>query len=125
MWALLLLGAACLLGYMLLFADSAERALVQCVLITMVTVFIVTPLLLIEFLDHPYRDRTGSIMPASMQFTLEAMEHERRSTEPVPCTPEGAPAQPQAHRRVQSQVAYGRERSIRAHTGSSVLTSLR
>jgi hypothetical protein len=96
MWFMLLLGAACLLGYMLLFADSAERLLVQCVLIGAVTVLVVTPLLLIDFLDHPYKDSTGSIMPTSMRFTLDAMEHEREATIEVPCTADGAPTGAQA-----------------------------
>jgi hypothetical protein len=94
MWVMLILGATCLIGYMLLFADAAERILVQCVLIGVVTALIVTPLLLIDFLDHPYRNSTGSITPTSMRLTLTAMEHDRQPAVALPCTPDGAPTSP-------------------------------
>ena len=91
MWVVLLLGGACLLGFVLLFADSGERLFVQAALIAVVAISLVAPLVLVEYLDHPYRGETGSIMPTSMQFTLDSMQHERQSTSPVGCTEAGAP----------------------------------
>lgn len=90
MWFILLLGAGCVLGYVLLFADSAERVVAQAALIGIVTTLMVTSLLLVDFLDHPYRNKTGSITPSSMQLALDTMERERH-VEAVICDDRGRP----------------------------------
>ncbi len=90
MWFILVLGAGCLLGYVLLFADSGERILPQSALIGIVTALVVTSLLLVDFLDHPYRNKTGSITPDSMQLTLQTMERDRH-IEVTICDAEGVP----------------------------------
>ncbi len=93
MWFILLLGAGCVLGYVLLFADSAERVIAQAALIGIVTVLMVTSLLLVDFLDHPYRNKTGSITPSSMQLALVTMERNRHA-EVTACDDRGTPTTP-------------------------------
>lgn len=93
MWFILLLGAGCVLGYILLFADRAERVIAQAALIGIVTALMVTSLLLVDFLDHPYRNKTGSITPASMRLALAEMERDRH-TDLAVCDDRGAPTHP-------------------------------
>jgi hypothetical protein len=91
MWLMLYVGAFCLVGYVLLLASEKERAFVQCVQIGGVTAFIVISLLLVDFLDHPFRDGTGSLTPSSMQFGLHEMERDRGSSLTLPCDTTGHP----------------------------------
>jgi hypothetical protein len=79
---------------MLFFADSGERAKVQALLIGSVTATIVAMLLVIRFLDDPYREGVGSLRPSAMERTLSILDLERgvvgRKT-PLPCTETGEP----------------------------------
>ena len=61
LWFVLLLIAIVIFGFMLFFADSGERARAQAMLIGSVTAVIAAMLLLIQFLDDPYRDGIGSL----------------------------------------------------------------
>ena len=63
LWIVLFLSAVIIFVFMLLFADSAERAFVQAVMIGGVAVVISSTLLLLWFLDHPLPRRRGR--PAS------------------------------------------------------------
>jgi len=85
----LLLGAACILGYVLLFADSAEPAFVQAFQVGAVTVLVVSSLLLVNFLDHPYHPGKGGIRPASMSFAVRTMERDIAAGVTLPCDPGG------------------------------------
>ena len=76
MWLVLFLGSGCLVGLVLLFADRAEHPFVQAAQAAAVTAIVVTSLLLVDFLDHPFRNGVGSIKPTGMMFAVEAMEHE-------------------------------------------------
>ena len=91
MWLMLYAGAFCLVGYVVLLASNKERALVQCVQIGGVTAFIVISLLLVDFLDHPFRDGTGSLRPTSMMFGLHEMERDGGSALTLPCDNAGNP----------------------------------
>ncbi|MEZ4553340.1 MAG: hypothetical protein AB7L91_12615 [Dehalococcoidia bacterium] len=97
MWFILLLGAGCVLGYVLLFADRGERAIAQAAMIGIVTALTVTSLLLVDFLDHPYRNKTGSIRPTSMELALDTMERERHA-DIVICDDRGTPTTQRAAR---------------------------
>src|SRR3954466_758628 len=55
LWLVLYVTALLIVGFMLLFADSGERAFVQAVLIGTVVAVMVATLLVISFLDNPYR----------------------------------------------------------------------
>src|SRR4051794_5540083 len=63
LWLVLYVTAAVILGFMMFFADSGERAKVQAALIGTIVVVIVSTLLVIRFLDHPYSGGMGSLEP--------------------------------------------------------------
>jgi amino acid transporter len=91
MWIMLFVGCFCLIGYVLLLASSKERALVQFIQVGGVTAFIVISLLLVNFLDHPFRDGTGSLQPSSMRFGLAEMMRAGGSALTPPCDATGHP----------------------------------
>src|SRR3954466_8115975 len=93
LWLVLYGPALLIVGFMLFFADSGERAVVQAVLIGTVVVVMAATILLIRFLDNPYRTGVGSLKPVAMERTLRLLEQERRiggDTTPVPCDARGA-----------------------------------
>ena len=59
LWFVLLFIALVIFAYLLFFADSGERAKSQAMLMGSVTAVIASMLLLIQFLDDPYRDGLG------------------------------------------------------------------
>jgi hypothetical protein len=80
---------------MFFFADSAERAVAQGVLMGSVVAVIGVTLLLIRFLDNPLRDGYGSLKPIAMERTLALLAQERRlvgQSGPLPCDEKGAPS---------------------------------
>jgi hypothetical protein len=92
LWLVLCLIATVILGFMLLFADSAERAVVQAALIGTVVVVMTSTLLVIRFLDDPYSPGLGSLRPVAMERTLRILENQRRAigdTTPAPCDARG------------------------------------
>jgi hypothetical protein len=94
-WVVLLLIAAVIFGFMLFFADSGERAVVQATLIGSVAVVIGATLVSISVLDAPFGPGPGSIEPIAMLRTLDILEQGRDvvgSTGPLPCTEAGAPS---------------------------------
>ena len=54
LWIVLLLSALVIFGYMLFFADSGERVIVQATMMGSVAIVITSTLLLLWFLDNPY-----------------------------------------------------------------------
>jgi hypothetical protein len=97
LWLVLFLSAALIFGFMLFFADSGERAIVQGVLIGTVTVVIVAMLLLLRALDNPFHGGLGGLEPTAMERTLSLLEEERRivgDDEPVPCDAVGTATRP-------------------------------
>ena len=64
-WVVLFLTAAVVFAYMLFFADSAEMARSQAMLIGSATTVLVVTLLVINALDNPYRKGVGSIRPVA------------------------------------------------------------
>jgi hypothetical protein len=92
LWLVLFVIAAMIVGFMLLFADSGERAFVQATLIGTVVAVMVATLLVIGFLNHPYRPGLGSLKPTAMDRTLRILDEERRivgDTAPAPCDDRG------------------------------------
>jgi Protein of unknown function (DUF4239) len=95
LWLVLILGACLVVGYMCLYADPAEPRFVQAAMIGAITAVVVSGLLIVRFLDHPYEDHTGSIKPVEMTRTLGLMQAARRTVDPpprVPCDAVGRPA---------------------------------
>jgi hypothetical protein len=78
LWIVLFLSAAILFVFMLLFADSAERAFVQATMIGGVAVVISSSLLMLWFLDNPYHGDIGGLRPTAMGRTLEVLREEAR-----------------------------------------------
>jgi len=92
LWLVLAASAVMIVGFMMIFADSGERAVVQATLIGTVVVVIVATLLLIRFLDDPYRPGVGSLKPVAMEHALGIIEDFRRvdgHSAPLPCDAQG------------------------------------
>jgi hypothetical protein len=93
LWLVLFFVAAVIFAYMLFFADSGERAVVQGMLMGAVVSVMVTLLLLLYVLDNPFQSGFGGLEPVAMERTLglidEALAALGREV-PVPCGPDGA-----------------------------------
>ncbi len=76
-WIVLLIASFVIFVYMLFFADSAERAIVQATMMGGVAVVITSTLLLLVFLNHPYSSGVGGLRPVAMKRALAQMEQER------------------------------------------------
>lgn len=94
LWVVLLFIAAVIFAFMLFFADSGERAVSQAMLIGSVIAVIAAMLLLIQFLDDPYREGFGGLQPEAMERTLGILDREREvagATGALPCDALGRP----------------------------------
>ena len=91
-WIVLLIASGVIFVYMLFFADSAERAIVQATMMGGVAVVITSTLLLLVFLDHPYESGAGGLRPVAMERALAQIGQERafaREKIIVPCDSKG------------------------------------
>jgi len=92
LWIVLYLSAGIIFVFMLLFADSGERAIVQATMMGSVAVIITLTMLLLVFLDHPYHPGLGSLKPVAMERTLQLLESRTgiaRSPFTIPCDANG------------------------------------
>ena len=92
LWFVLFFSSAVIFLYMLFFADSGERAVVQALLMGSVTGVIVTMLILLQFLDDPFHGGVGSLQPDAMERTLLIIDQELEVTaddERLPCDERG------------------------------------
>ena len=89
-WFILVLGALLTIGFSLLFADKREAFFVQAALVGAITALVLSGLMLIWFLDHPYEGATGSIEPTEMERQLVLVEAEQAGIS-IPCDPTGTP----------------------------------
>jgi len=95
LWLVLFFIAGVICVFMLFFADSGERAVVQGVQIGSVVAVIGVTLLLIRFLDNPLQAGYGALQPVAMERTLVVLAKERRlvgQSGPLPCDGNGAPS---------------------------------
>jgi hypothetical protein len=93
-WIVLLIASLTIFGYMLFFADSGERAIVQATMMAGVAIVITSTLLLLRFLDHPYQTGVGGIRPVAMERALGLIRQDAiLAREPIviPCDPNGTP----------------------------------
>jgi Protein of unknown function (DUF4239) len=91
-WIVLFLIAGVVFAYLLFYADSAERARSQAMLIGSATTIVVATLLALTALDHPYGAAPGSIEPVAMERTLRLLDAARDvvgDDAPLPCDEEG------------------------------------
>ena len=95
LWVVLFFISSVICVFMLFFADSGERAIVQGVLIGSVVAVIGVTLFLIRFLNNPLQGGYGALQPVAMERTLDLLAQERRlvgQSGPLPCNGSGAPA---------------------------------
>jgi hypothetical protein len=76
LWLVLFFTSGVIFVFMLFFADSGERAVVQALLMGTVITVVVSMLLLLQFLDHPYHRGIGSLRPVAMERTLLVIDQE-------------------------------------------------
>jgi hypothetical protein len=91
-WIVLLIASAVIFVYMLFFADSAERAIVQATMMGGVAVVITSTLLLLVFLDNPYEVGVGGLRPVAMKRALLQLQQEStlaREKIVIPCDARG------------------------------------
>ena len=97
LWIVLFLSAGMIFVFMLFFADSGERAIVQATMMGSVAVVITSTLLLLWFLDNPYHHGASGLRPVAMERTLEQLTQEggiAGGSFEIPCDPQGAPGTP-------------------------------
>lgn len=92
-WIVLFLSAGILLVFMFFFADPGESAVVQATMMGGVIVLVSSVLLLLSFLDNPYRGDVGALKPSAMQSTLEVLQQDANVVGRVeaPCDAAGSP----------------------------------
>jgi hypothetical protein len=93
-WLVLFFTAGIVFVFMLFFADSAERAVSQAMLIGSATAVVTATLLAIHTLDNPYRPGVGSLRPVAMERSLVILDQARdvlKDSAPLPCDGEGKP----------------------------------
>ena len=94
LWIVLFLSAGMICIYMLFFADSGERAIVQATMMGSVAVVITSTLLLLWFLDNPYHPGVGGLKPFAMERTVERLTHDTGIAAErfrIPCDARGNP----------------------------------
>jgi amino acid transporter len=92
LWIVLLFISIVIFVFMLFFADRAEGAITQAVLMGSVVSVIAAMLLLIRFLDSPFHSEVGGLRPVAMERTLRIMDEEIRIAGRrivLPCDAEG------------------------------------
>jgi hypothetical protein len=90
LWLVLMLGGLVTIGFQIALTDPRERRAVQGAMIAGVTAIVASGLLLVNFLDHPYADNTGSIQPTEMRQTLSMIDQAEAGL-PVRCGEDGVP----------------------------------
>jgi hypothetical protein len=73
LWIVLFLSAGIIFVFMLFFADSGERVIVQATMMGSVAIVITSTLLLLWFLDNPYHHGTSGLRPVAMERTLRVL----------------------------------------------------
>lgn len=94
LWVVLFFSAGLIFVFMLFFADSGERPIVQALLIGVVVGVITAMLLLLNFLNHPVHEGIGGLRPVAMERTLEVIGQELAivgEDAPLPCDARGNP----------------------------------
>jgi hypothetical protein len=93
-WLVIVLGGLVVVLYTCLFADPSERRLSQSLMMVATSSMVLSSLLVVYFLDHPYRDQGGSIRPSAMRTALRVMEGaqgEKLAPAALPCDASGRP----------------------------------
>jgi len=94
LWIVLFFTAGLIFGYMLFFADSGERAIVQALLMGTVVAVITSLLLLLTLLDDPFHEGIGGLRPVAMERALQVIHQELQIDDEqltLPCDARGNP----------------------------------
>ena len=94
LWVALFFISLIVLGFILTFADSGERAVVQALYMGGTLATILSMLLLLNFLDDPVRGGVGGLQPVSMERSLVIMQESLDAVGvdlTVPCDEDGRP----------------------------------
>ncbi|HXV32723.1 MAG TPA: hypothetical protein VD769_01840 [Gaiellaceae bacterium] len=94
LWVVLFFITGVVFVYMLFFADRAERARTQALLMGSVAAVITTMLLLLAFLDDPFHEGVGGLRPVAMERSLGAIDEALAAIGAdvtIPCNAEGQP----------------------------------
>jgi hypothetical protein len=92
LWIVLVLLGVTVFAYVLFYADSAERARSQAMMIGSVTTALVVTLLAVYTLNRPYSAGPGSLRPVAMERSLGVLDTARAAladTTPLPCDRDG------------------------------------
>ena len=92
LWLVLFFTSGMIFLYMLFFADSGERAVVQGLMMGTVVSVITAMMLLLVALDHPFHHGIGGLRPVAMERTLKIIDQEVKITGDsltLPCGPRG------------------------------------
>ena len=73
LWVVLVVMALVVFGFMLMFADSAERWWVQAAQVGAVVAVTVATMLVIRLFETPFQDGVGGLEPVAMERTLDIM----------------------------------------------------
>ncbi len=90
LWLALVLGGVVTVALQLGMVDPRERLAVHGTMIAGVAAIVTAGLLLVNFLDHPYQQHTGSIEPTEMHQSL-VMMGELEPAVQLPCGQDGRP----------------------------------
>ncbi len=94
LWLVLFFTTIVVVCFLLFFADSGEGRLVQAMLMGSVVAVMVSMLLLLQFLNHPFHGGIGGLKPVAMERTITIMDEEFHAagiTIDPPCDAEGNP----------------------------------
>jgi hypothetical protein len=92
LWVVLFFTSLLIVVYMLFFADSGERAVVQGLLMGTVVSVITSMLLLLTMLNDPFHDGVGGLRPVAMERALQVIDEELQVSgddAPPPCDARG------------------------------------
>jgi hypothetical protein len=78
LWVVLGTTSLLIFVYMLFFADSGERAVVQGLMMGTVMAVITSMLLLLIMLNDPFHDGVGGLRPVAMERALQVIDQELR-----------------------------------------------
>jgi hypothetical protein len=94
LWIALFVICVVIFGYMLFFADPAEGAVTQGVLMGSVTVVICLLMMLLVFFNHAHGDGVGRLQPTAMERSIRLIDTETKVvglTVVAPCDADGNP----------------------------------
>jgi hypothetical protein len=92
LWLVLFFTSGLIFIYMLFFADSGERIVVQGLMMGTVVAVIISMLLLLQFLNHPFHEGVGGLRPAAMERTLFVIDQDLAQSHQqiqIPCDDRG------------------------------------